>query len=48
MEKILAVLQDRLAECPTRDRALLARRLQGLRRRWRDGKARSRPGRIDR
>jgi ATP-dependent helicase HrpA len=38
VEKTLIFLQNRLLECPTRDRAALARRLQGLRRRWRDGK----------
>ena len=38
VEKILVALQARLADCLIRDRALLRRRLQGLRRRVRDGK----------
>ncbi len=38
MENIPAVLQNRLAECPTRERALLARRLHNLRRRLHDGR----------
>ncbi|MDS4068811.1 MAG: ATP-dependent RNA helicase HrpA, partial [Candidatus Competibacter sp.] len=38
MEKILASLHGRLPDCPTRDRALFARRLRGLRQRLREGK----------
>ncbi len=38
MEKLLVALQARLSDCPTRDRATFARRLHGLRRRWREGK----------
>ncbi|MCB1821969.1 MAG: hypothetical protein KDI73_10380, partial [Candidatus Competibacteraceae bacterium] len=38
MENLLVVLQNRLAECPTRDRAGLVHRLRGLRRRLREGK----------
>jgi ATP-dependent helicase HrpA len=38
VEKTLISLQNKILECPTRDRAVLARRLQGLRHRWRDGK----------
>jgi ATP-dependent helicase HrpA len=37
VENIPALLQNRLAECPTRERALLARRLHSLRRRLREG-----------
>ncbi len=37
VEALLSALQARLAECPTRDRASLARRLHGLRHRWREG-----------
>ncbi len=37
MEKILISLQNRLLECPLRERAALARRLQNLRRRQREG-----------
>ncbi len=37
MEKTLISLQNRILECPIRDRAALARRLQNVRRRWREG-----------
>ncbi len=37
MEKTFISLQNRLLECPIRDRAALARRLQNARRRWREG-----------
>ena len=37
METTLNSLQNRLLECPIRDRAALARRLQNARRRWREG-----------
>ena len=39
MEKILISLQNRLLECPLRERAALFRRLQNLRRRQRAGQA---------
>ncbi len=38
MENIPTLLQNRLAKCPIRERALLARRLDNLRRRLRDGR----------
>jgi len=38
VEKLLVSLRDRLLACPTGDRAVLARRLQGVRRRLREGK----------
>lgn len=38
MENVFFALQARLVDCPIRERALLNRRLQGLRRRLRDGK----------
>ena len=38
LEKLFAALRARLGECPTRDRAVLARRLRSLGRRWREGK----------
>ncbi len=38
MEKLLSALHARLSDCPIRDRALFARRLRGLRQRWREGK----------
>jgi len=37
VEKTLVSLHNRLLECPIRDRAALTRRLQSLRRRWREG-----------
>ena len=37
MENALISLQNRLVDCSIRDRTALARRLQGLRRRWREG-----------
>jgi len=37
VENTLVSLQSRLFECAIRDRATLSRRLQGLRRRWREG-----------
>jgi ATP-dependent helicase HrpA len=38
VEKMLGLLQARLSECPTWDRAAFARRLNGLRRRGRETK----------
>ncbi|MCB1920917.1 MAG: ATP-dependent RNA helicase HrpA [Candidatus Competibacteraceae bacterium] len=38
VENLLTLLHNRLTECPTRDRAGLAHRLRGLRRRLREGK----------
>ena len=38
VEKLLVSLRERLSACPTGDRAVLARRLQGVRRRLREGK----------
>ena len=38
VEDVLAALQIRLSDCPIHDRALLGRRLRGLRQRMREGK----------